>query len=302
MVSAEKEISAGLAGMGLFRLGRKKVGLALGGGAARGLAHIGVLEVLQKEGIPIDMIAGTSAGALVGAMYAQGKNADLIKEEALSIDRRRIVGLLDLTIPRSGLIEGRRLNNFLRKTVGGDIKFSDLKIPLSVVATDIITGEEVVIKEGPVLEAVRASIAIPIVFTIAKHKGRYLVDGGLVNPVPVKVLREMGADLVIAVNVIPDPVERAHYMGSEPTKARKEPDIFHVITQSIYIATYNLVKTALKDADAVIEPYVVHVHPHEFSRAQECIMRGEIAAQNAIPEVRRLLKQRHIKQLSSSPA
>jgi NTE family protein len=271
-------------------MSRKIVGLALGGGAARGLAHIGVLEILQKENIPIDMIAGTSAGALVGAIYAQGKSPDLIKNEALSMDRRSVVRLLDLTLPRTGLIGGRRLHNFLRKTVGGEIQFSDLKIPVAVVATDIITGEEVVIKEGSVLEAVRASIAIPIVFTIAKWQGRYLVDGELVDPVPVKVAREMGADVVIAVNVIPDPVDKALQIAKDAAVVNKPPGLFHVILQSIYISTYSLVRVSVKDADVLIEPNVAQVYPHEFSRAQECIRQGEIAAQVALPEIKRLLK------------
>jgi len=271
-------------------MSRKKVGLALGSGAARGLAHIGVLEVFQREGIPIDMIAGTSAGALVGAIFAQGRAAHLIKEAALSLDRRRVVRLLDITILRNGFIEGRRLTNVLRGTIAGEIRFSDLKIPMAVVATDIMTGEEVVISEGSVLEAVRASISLPILFTVAKWKGRYLVDGGLVNPVPVSVLKEMGADLVIAVNVIPDPAEMVSgIIGKEKAGGNRGPNIIHVIVHSFYIGTYGLVKNCLEAADVVIQPRVAHVHPYEFSNCIECIQQGEIAAQAAIPEIKRLL-------------
>jgi len=183
-------------------LSRKKVGLALGGGAARGLAHIGVLEVLEKEGIPIDMIAGTSAGAAIGALYAEGKDTSRIKDLVLDIKWWRLAPLVDLALPKTGFIGGRKVKELLKLMIG-DIEFGDLKIPLACVAADIMTGEEVVIKEGSVLEAVRASISIPVVFTVAKWRGRYLVDGGLVNPVPVSVLKRMGADFIIAVNVIP---------------------------------------------------------------------------------------------------
>lgn len=269
---------------------KRKIGLALSGGVARGLAHIGVLEVLQKEGIPIDMIAGTSAGATIGAIYAQGRDATSIKDEALGLDWKRLASLVDLALPRSGFIGGKKVTNLLRQFIGGDIKFDDLKIPLACVATDIITGEEVVIKEGSVLQAVRASFSIPTIFTVAKWKNRYLVDGGLVNPVPVSVLREMGADFIIAVNVIPDLTERASHMSKEGTKDHKEPNIFTVIMQSIYIATYALVRSCLEGADIVIRPKLAHISLHDFLRAQECILQGELAAQDSIPEIRRQLK------------
>lgn len=258
-----------------------KIGLALGGGAARGLAHIGVLEVLEKEGIPIDMIAGTSAGATIGALYAQGKEASQIKDLAINMGWKQLVSLVDLTLPRSGFIEGAKIKNLL-KSIIGDIKFSDLKIPLACVATDISSGEEVVISQGPVLEGVRASISIPVIFTAVKWKDRYLVDGGLVNPVPVSAVREMGADFIIAVNVIPD-------MGVRIQRAQefKKPSIFHVMLQSIYIATYSLVRSSLEGADIVIEPQVTHIGYGDFHRARDCILQGELAAQDSIPKIKK---------------
>lgn len=271
----------------MFR--KKKVGLALGGGAARGMAHIGVLEVLQQEGIPIDVIAGTSAGALVGAIYAQGKDVSLIENVVTTLDRRQVVSLLDLTLPRTGFIEGRKANNRLRQLIGGDIKFADLKVPLATVATDILTGEEVVIKEGSVLEAVRASISIPVIFTLFKWKGRHLTDGSLVNPVPVSVVREMGADLIIAVNVIPEIAERAQHLAKD--EKSRTPNIFTIMMQSIYIGTEALIRASLEGADLIIKPQVAHIHPHEFSRAKECITQGRLAAEAAIPEIKRLLKR-----------
>ena len=268
----------------MANLAKRKVGLALGGGAARGLAHIGVLEVLEKEGIPIDMIAGTSAGAVVGALYAQGKDTEQLKDLATGMSWRRLAPLVDLALPKTGFIGGRRIKKLL-KLIIGDISFADLRIPLACVAADIMSGEEVVIDQGSVLEAVRASISIPVIFTVVKWKGRHLVDGGLVNPVPVSVLKRMGADVIIAVNVIPDPAERVQ-QGEKLGKL----NIISVIMQSIYISSYLLVESCLKEADIVIEPRVVQIGPVDFHRTQECILQGEWAAQDFIPEIKRRLE------------
>ncbi|HEY79422.1 MAG TPA: patatin family protein [Dehalococcoidia bacterium] len=266
------------------RLLDKKVGLALGGGAARGLAHIGVLEVLEKEGIPIDMIAGTSAGAAVGALYAQGRNTGAIKALALDLNWKRLASLVDLALPRTGFIQGKKIKEQLKSIIGGDIKFSDLKIPFACVATDIKTGEEIVISQGSVLDGVRASISIPAIFTLIKREGRYLVDGGLVNPVPVSVVKKQGADFIIAVNVTADAVNRTN-LG----KKAKEPTIFNVIMQSLYISTHSLVKSSLEGADIVIEPNLADIPYGDFQRAKEGILRGALAAQGIIPEIKRQL-------------
>lgn len=269
---------------------RKKVGLALGSGAARGLAHIGVLEVLEKEGIPVDMIAGASSGAAVGALYAQSMDASKIRKQTLALSWRQLAQLIDPALPKTGLIKGKKIRDFLAEFVGGDIKFSDLKIPMACVATDIDTGEEVVIDQGSVLEAIRASISLPAIFTIVKRGGRYLVDGGLINPVPVSVVKQMGADLVIAVNVIPDVVDRVHHQVDDKRKrGSKEPNIFHIIMQSLHIATYAFVRASLEEADVVIEPHVVHLGPGEFHHAREFILQGELAARSSIPEIKRKL-------------
>jgi NTE family protein len=262
----------------------KKVGLALGGGAAHGIAHIGVLEVLEKEGIPIDMIAGTSAGAAIGALYAQGKSVSAIKALALDLNWKRLASLVDLALPKTGFIQGRKIKEQLKSIIGGDIRFSDLKIPFACVATDIKTGEEVVISQGSVLDGVRASISIPAIFTLAKREGRYLVDGGLVNPIPVSVLKDRGADFIIAVNVTADAVNRTN-LG----KKAREPTIFNVIMQSIYISTHSLVKSSLEGADIIIEPDLADIPYGDFQRAKECIPRGALAAQNIMPEIKRQL-------------
>jgi NTE family protein len=262
---------------------KRKVGLALGGGAARGLAHIGVLEVLQKEGVPVDMIAGTSAGAAIGALYAQGKDASQIKALAIKMGRMQLLSLVDLALPRSGFVEGTRIKNLL-KSIIGDIKFSDLSIPLACVATDIRSGEEIVINDGSVLEGVRASISIPVIFSAVKWQDRYLVDGGLVNPVPVKTVREMGADFIIAVNVISD-------MGNRTRRAKKvkQPGMFQVMLQSIYIATYSVVRSSLERADIVIEPQLTNIGYGDFHRIRDCISQGELAAQESISRIKKQL-------------
>ena len=269
---------------------KTKVGLALGGGAARGLAHIGVLEVLQKEGIPIDMIAGTSAGAAIGAIYAQSKDATRIKNVVLNLDWKAAPSLVDLTIPKYGFIKGKKITDYLRTIIGGDLQFADLKIPLACVATDILACAEVVINEGSVVEGIRASISIPAVFTLVRWQGRYLTDGGLVNPVPVSVVRGMGADFVIAVNVMPDVRERARQARSKEMRKLKKPDIFSVIMQSMNIASCLLVRSCLEGADIVIAPRVAHIGRTEFHRAQECISQGEIAAQDCVAEIKKRLK------------
>jgi NTE family protein len=264
----------------------KKIGLALGGGAARGAAHIGVLNVLEREGIPIDMIAGTSAGAFVGSLYARSKNARLIKQQVIDLSQRRITRLIDPALPRTGFIKGEKFNDLLASFLGGHIKFSDLQIPFACTATDIDTGEAVVLDQGSVVEAVRASISIPGIFTVVKQAGRYLVDGSLANPVPVDLVRRMGADIVIASNVIPNVLDRAHQPTEESTKGAREPNIIQILLQSIHIGTYSLVRFNLEQADVVIEPDVVHIGAADFHHARECIKLGELAAQKAIPEIR----------------
>ncbi len=268
----------------LAKLRRKKVGLALGSGAALGLAHIGVLEVLKKEGVPIDMIAGTSAGAAIGAVYARYGGVDQVKGQLLDLNWKRLAPLVDLALLKSGFIGGRKVKEQLRSIIG-DIEFGDLQIPLACVTTDIMTGEEVVITEGSVVEAVRASVSIPGIFTVAKWKTRYLVDGSLVNPVPVSVLKRMGADFIIAANVLPDPAARFKQSGKFKT-----PSIISVIMQSFYIAAHSLVESCLEEADIIIEPQVAHIGAGEFHRAREYVLQGELAAQGAIPEIKRKLK------------
>lgn len=184
----------------------RKIGLALGSGAAKGLAHIGAVKALEERGIPINMIAGSSIGALIGACYAMAGSINDIEALALKLDWKKLARLLDPNIALffKGVIYGKKLKELL-KTIIGNVEFKDLKIPLSIVTTDAETGEEVVINKGSVLEAVRASISIPAVFTPVRLDNRYLMDGGVINPVPVSVVKGMGADFIIACNVIQIP-------------------------------------------------------------------------------------------------
>jgi len=270
----------------------KKVGLALSGGAARGLAHIGVLRIFEKERIPISMIAGTSIGAIVGAIYAQGKSAAKLEEVVMDVGWRDLIRMVALTPPKTGFFSGRKIKTRLKEIIG-EMDFKDLPIPFACVATDIITGEEVVMNEGSVLEAVIASMSLPIIFKAAKWQGRYLVDGGVTNPVPVSVLKDMGADFIIASNVVIKPIERIQNTlkaeAQKDTGNLKEPNIFDIMIRFVNITSYQAVKSSLSRSDIVIRPQVAHIGSSDFKNARECINQGELAAQALVQEIKRML-------------
>jgi len=202
---------------------QRKIGLALGSGAARGMAHIGVLKVLEKTGIRIDAIAGTSIGAFIGALYAAGVTVDQMEEVACDVDWRQLAKLLDPTLPTSGLIDGRKVAQFMAEML--PVKtFEELKIPLAVVTTDVETGEMLTIKKGNLLQALQAAIAFPGIFTPVRFGERFLVDGGLCNPVPVDVARELGADYVIGVCAIPAVRKAVSETFLPPAEAVKEEE------------------------------------------------------------------------------
>jgi len=183
-----------------------KVGLVLGSGSARGWAHLGVIRALAEAGIEISHVAGASIGALVGAGLTLDKT-DVLEDFARQLDWKQIVSFLDVTFPRSGLIDGGKVTDFFRSHVR-ETKIEELPLPYCAVATDLATGEEVLLNKGDLVEAIRASISIPGIFTPVKFNGRFLVDGGLVNPVPVSAARNMGADYVIAVDLNHDLVDK----------------------------------------------------------------------------------------------
>jgi len=178
---------------------RPKVGLALGSGSARGLAHIGVIRAIEEAGINVDVIAGTSMGALIGAIHTAGK-LDELEATFHAFDWKNTLSFFDVVLPKSGLLDGAKISELVRSHIQGEAIETLLK-PFAAVATDIVTGEEVVIRAGDIIEAVRASISVPGIFTPVRSNGRMLVDGGLVNPVPVSAVRAMGAEFVIAVDL-----------------------------------------------------------------------------------------------------
>ena len=178
---------------------RPRIGLALGSGSARGLAHLGVIRAIEEAGIEVGFIAGTSMGALIGAIHAAGK-LDELEASFLGFDWKKTASFFDVVLPKSGLLDGARISELVRAHIHADT-IEALPIPFAAVATDIVSGEEIVIRSGDVIEAVRASISVPGIFTPVRSDGRILVDGGLTNPVPVSATRAMGADIVIAVDL-----------------------------------------------------------------------------------------------------
>lgn len=186
--------------LSLFR--NKKVGVALGSGGAKGLAHIPVLEYLEKLSIPVDMIAGSSIGAVIGAVYCCGSLKKL-REDMLSFTRKELLSIFDLTIPRSGLLKGNDFTDFMKQYIPENRKIEDLDIPLAIVATDINNGKMVVFRKGNILKALRASVSIPGVFIPVAYNDTFLIDGGVANPLPVDVVRKLGAGFTIAVNLHP---------------------------------------------------------------------------------------------------
>jgi NTE family protein len=282
---------------------RPRIGLALGSGSARGLAHIGVLRALKEANITVDLVAGTSMGAVIGAVFASGK-LDGLSARLCNLDWPGIVALLDPVFPRSGLIDGQKIAEFVRAHVPS-ARIEDLLLPFAAVSTDITNGEQVVATAGDLTEAVRASIAVPGIVTPVRSNGRILVDGGLVNPVPVSVARAMGADLVIAVDLNHDivagrlsrPVARAN--GHAPIMARlleslqainspvlaqfeawlnkaplePLPGIFDVLLASLYIMQARVTEAALQQdrPEILIQPPLGAVRFMEFDRAEEII-------------------------------
>jgi NTE family protein len=278
--------------MRFFRHKTPKIGLALGTGAARGLAHIGVLKALKEAEIPIDMVAGSSMGAMVGACFANDGDISAAEKMALQTGWRQVARILDLKLSflGKGLIRGQKIEALLRSLIG-DAEFKDLKIPFAAVATDVNTGKEVVIRKGSVIQAVRASISIPGIFVPATFEGKCLVDGGLTNPVPADVLLDMGAKLVIAVNVLVSPGKsKKAANGGEGGGTGEMPNIFKTLFQSLYIMEYEIIRQRLPKADIIITPDISHIAAFEFHRGEEAIQAGYKAARDALPKIHKLIK------------
>ena len=298
---------------------RPRIGLALGGGVARGWAHIGAVRALRRHGIEPDVVAGSSVGALVGGLFLAGRLSAL-EDWARRLTKLKIVSYLDLRLSSGGLIGGARLMAEMREYVG-NIRIEDLRTPYVAVATDLVTGHEVWLREGDLAEGMRASFSLPGVFPPIKIDGRWLVDGALVNPVPVSVCRALGCQMVIAVNLSADIIGKARRPGAQvPTAAgfdllalleapqpmnvpapsalnaltrrifRREyegPSLFGVMVSSFGIITDRITRSRLagEPPDVHITPRLGHIGLLEFDRAEEAIAEGEAAVERALPDL-----------------
>jgi NTE family protein len=256
---------------------RPLVGLALGGGMARGCAHIGVLRELEKHGIPIDLIAGTSVGSLIGGAYAAGLSPDQIEKMALTISWN---DLGRVTISKLGFYNSERTEDYIRKHFPVT-EFEKARLPFGAVATDIQTGKMVIFTEGSLPLAIRASCAMPIFYTPVVVNGRMMVDGGLVGHIPASVARLMGADLVIAIDV-----NSQHLPIPPPTH------LLSVMSQALSVMGRTAVQYLYADADIVIRPQIEQVRPDDLSKAAEMITAGEEAARRVIEKIKRSLAPR----------
>ena len=252
-----------------------KLGLALGGGAARGFAHIGVIQVLEENGIQPDMVVGTSAGSLVAAFYASGKTGAQLQWLADSMDESQ---LTDWTVPffSRGMLRGEALGRYVNSQLNG-AKIEDLKIPLGIVATDLQTGDGILFRRGDIATAVRASSAVPSVFEPVRIGNKDYVDGGLVSPVPVRSARQMGADIVIAVDI-----------SSRPEDA-KTSDMLKVLLQTFSIMGKSISQLEMSQAEVVVRPALPDVGSAEFTARQKSIEAGRAAMRLALPALKAAL-------------
>ena len=249
-----------------------KLGLALGGGAARGFAHIGVIQVLEEAGLRPDFVAGTSAGSVVAALYASGKTGTQLQQIGESMEEAAIT---DWTLPvfNSGVLRGDALAKYVNQQVGGRL-IENMTVPLGIVATDLYSGDMMVFQRGDTGMAVRASSAVPAIFQPVKISGRFYVDGGLVSPVPVRAARRMGAQLVLAIDISSPPDST----GSDGTLA--------VLLQTASIMGKSINVFELKEADIVVRPDLREVSSADFSSRKKAIEAGRRAMLELLPQLR----------------
>lgn len=257
-----------------------RIGLALGGGAARGFAHIGVIKALEAQGIYPDIVVGTSAGSVVGAMYAAGNDGFALQKTAMEMDEAEISDwAMPLFGKSSGVLKGDALQNYVNKAVK-NAPIEKLKIPFGAVATDLNNGQPILFRRGNTGQAVRASSSVPSVFQPVRIGDRSYVDGGLVAPVPVRFAREMGADFIIAVNI------------SSQTDAQAAVSSLEVLMQTFAIMGQRLNHYELKDADVVIAPSLPKMGSNDFASRNRAILAGEQAAAAVMPQIKAKLKAR----------
>jgi len=300
-------------------LSGRLVGLALGSGAAHGLAHAGVLKTLEEEGIPIDVIAGSSIGSLMGGLWAAGYSAAEIEKITLSLGEKagffNIFSVMDLSPVYRGFLRGNQVVRFLRSLLGHKT-FQDLRIPLKVVATNLLTSEAIVFEEGDLVQAIRASIAIPGIFRCGHVNGNTCIDGGVVDPLPVKLLADRGVRKIIAVNVLPGPqdvLERKRLIEKKRAQFEKKMEsapllqkliyrirrvfrhhmrenIFNVLMNTIQYMGYQIAHHSMRDADIVIHPILSSSHWAEFYSPGKFIRIGEEKTRELLPEIRKLVE------------
>ena len=249
-----------------------KIGLALGGGAARGFAHVGVIQVLEEAGIHVDMVAGTSAGSLVAAIYASGKTGAQLQRVAETMEEATIA---DWTLPlfSRGVLRGDALARYVNGHVGGKL-IEELPLPLGIVATDLSSGRDILFQRGDTGTAVRASSAVPAVFQPVKISGREYVDGGLVSPVPVRAARKMGAELVIAVDI------------SSPPDGNLSGGTLDILLQTFSIMGKSINTFELRDAEVVVRPALTGISSSDFSARKRSIEAGRQAMTQQLPALR----------------
>jgi NTE family protein len=254
-----------------------RLGLALGGGAARGFAHVGVLQVLEEAGIKPQLVVGTSAGSMVAAFYASGRDGTQLQRLAETMEEAAIT---DWNLPLSsrGLIKGDGLAKYVATVTAGK-RIEDLAMPLGIVATDLHSGEGVLFQKGDIATAVRASSAVPAMFDPVRIGGREYVDGGLVSPVPVRYARQMGADVVLAVDISSNP------------ESNKTGGILQMLLQTFSIMGKSIKGYELKEAEIVVKPALDGVGSTAFAERQKSIQAGRQAMQQALPELRRYLQR-----------
>lgn len=258
---------------------RPKIGLALGSGGPKGLAHIGVIKVLEENNIPIDFIAGSSIGAMIGGFYAASKDVKQVEKIALNTNWRLILSLIDISL-RQGLLGGEKVKNFIESHID-KIHFKDLKIPLSVVVTDLKSGEAVVINKGEVASAIRASVSFPLVFKPIEEENKLLADGGLSLPVPVEVAKKMGAELIIAVNLDADYFTNGNNQNINF-------GFYRVANNSINLLRHHLASWNIQNADVVVNPRLGRIHWNKFLDGKNIILAGEEAMKEHIESIKKI--------------
>lgn len=257
-----------------------KIGLALGGGGARGFAEIGVLRVLERENIPISRVSGTSVGSMIGALYCDAGSIADLEYHAETIEKDDVLDVHILSLLKGpGLIKGDKMEEFLRNNLRHKA-LEDLPIPLSIVATDLMTGQKKVFENGNIETAVHASCAIPGIFQPVRIGERTYVDGGMSDPVPVDVLKEKGMDMIIAVAIPPEIPQE------QPQKA------VEIFKHSMNVLFSRITEYMLRDTDVVILPKCSDVKLKDFSQREELIRAGEVAAMEAIPRIRELMEKK----------